>query len=233
MTSNAASEPAAPNLHIYFVLDRSGSMASMASDVIGGFNSFLASQQSEGNDALMTLVQFDSQDPHEILANAARLNDVPTLNGATFVPRGGTPLYDAMGHTIADATIRIEQRRLAGEPDEEILFVTFTDGQENQSLEYDRARLFELVKKREATGWSFVFLGANQDSYAEGAQIGYTAGNTQNFAPSPAGAQAAFASLAPAVSRRRQAIRQGESYDRADLFQGDKGAEDLLEERST
>src|SRR4051812_31279763 len=55
-------------LHIYFLLDRSGSMQSMATDVIGGFNAFLASQQADGPDALLTLVQFDSEDPHEVLA---------------------------------------------------------------------------------------------------------------------------------------------------------------------
>jgi len=217
----------ATNLHIYFVLDRSGSMASIASDVVGGFNTFLANQQADGADALLTLIQFDSQEAHEVLAEATPIAQVPRLTAGSFVPRGGTPLYDAMGHTIADATIRAEARRNAGEPEEEILFITFTDGQENQSREYDRAKLFDLVKKREEIGWTFVYLGANQDSYAEGGHIGYAAGNTQNFTASPAGAQAAFGSLSTAVARRRAKIRGGESYDKADLFEGDKPAEEL------
>ncbi len=217
---------AAKNLHIYFVLDRSGSMQSIASDVVGGFNAFLANQHADGTDALMTLVQFDSQDAHELLAEAAPIAEVPRLTSGTFVPRGGTPLYDAMGHTIADATIHAESRRSAGEPEEEILFITFTDGQENQSREYDKAKLFDLVKKREDAGWSFVYLGANQDSYEEGGHIGYAAGNTQNFGASPAGASAVFASLSTSVAKRRAKIRTGESYDRANLFEGDKPAEE-------
>jgi hypothetical protein len=215
----------AANLHIYFVLDRSGSMDSIRSDVIGGFNVFLRSQQAEGPDALMTLVQFDSQDPHEILLESKSILDVEPLSSTNFVPRSGTPLYDAMGHVIADATSRAERRRGSGEPREEILFVTFSDGEENASVEYSRAKVFDLIKRREAEGWSFAYLGANQDAYAEGGHIGYSAGSIQNFAADSAGSAAAFASLSGAVSRRRQKMRTGEAYDRLDLFEDEKEAE--------
>lgn len=218
-------------LHIYFLLDRSGSMESMATDVIGGFNSFLAEQQEDGSDAVMTLVQFDSQDPHEVLADSTPIGEVPRLTAERFMPRSGTPLYDAMGHTITDARIRAEARAAAGEPDEEVLFVTFTDGLENQSREYDRARIFKLVTKHEAEGWTFAYLGANQDSYAEGGAIGMSAGNTQNFAADPAGSRAAMASLSSSVSRRRTQMRLHEAFDRSDLFEGDKGAEEDLHGR--
>ena len=166
-----------------------------------------------------------------MLSDAVAISDVRPFTAATFVPRGGTPLYDAMGHTIADATIRAERLRSEHREAENILFVTFTDGQENQSREYDRAKLFKLVKKREASGWTFAYLGANQDSYAEGGAIGYSPGSTQNFAPDGAGSTAAFASLATSVSRRRGQIRRGEHYDNADLFEGDKAAEMDLQER--
>jgi len=76
------------NLHIFFLLDRSGSMEPMADDVVGGFNGFLAAQQAEGHDALMTLVQFDSQDPHEVLVNARPIAEVRPLDRARFHPRG-------------------------------------------------------------------------------------------------------------------------------------------------
>jgi hypothetical protein len=108
-------------VHIYFVLDRSGSMQSIAPDVIGGFNAFLTAQQADGSDALLTLVQFNSQNPHEVLVDAAAIQSAPPLTSASCVPRGGTPLYDAMGHIIADATIRAERRRIENEPEEEIL----------------------------------------------------------------------------------------------------------------
>ena len=219
------------NLHIYFLLDRSGSMGPMADDVVGGFNGFLATQQADGHDAVMTLVQFDSQDPHEVLVNAKPIAEVRPLDRARFQPRGGTPLYDAMGHLIADATIRAEKTAIDGGSAEDVLFVTFTDGQENQSAEYTQAQVFGLISKRQERGWTFAYLGANQDSYAVGGRIGYSAGNVQNFAPDAAGTAAAFASLAPAVSKRRAALREHLAYDPKDLFEGDKGAEADLRER--
>ncbi len=221
------------NLHIYFVLDRSGSMESMASDVVGGFNGFLADQQSDGTDALMTLIQFDSNDPHEVLADALPIAKVRSLTRESFAPRGGTPLYDAMGHAITDATIRTEKRQEVGEPQESILFVTFTDGEENQSVEYRREQLFDLVKKHEKEGWTFAYLGANQDSYAEGGQVGFSASSIQNFKGDAHGSRAAFSSLSGSVTRRRAMMRLGESFDHTDLFEGDKGAEADLQTRSS
>ena len=89
--------------------------------MVGGFNAFLAQQQADGHDAVMTLVQFDSQDPHEVLFDATPLAQVRPLERARFQPRGGTPLYDAMGHLIADATIRAEKMAIDGRPAEEVL----------------------------------------------------------------------------------------------------------------
>lgn len=218
-------------MHIYFLLDRSGSMQLIASDVIGGFNGFLGAQQADGADALMTLVQFDSHDSHEVLADATAISAMRPLTARTFQPRGGTPLYDAMGHTIADATIRADRRRAGGLLAEEILFVTFTDGEENQSAEYTRDTIFDLIGKREADGWTFAYLGANQDAYVEGAKIGYAPANTQNFAADAGGSAAAFASLSGAVVKRRHKIRAAEQYDKRDLFEGDKGAEEDLRRR--
>src|SRR5262249_34734100 len=111
-------------------------MESMAPDVIGGFNSFLESQQADGPDALFTLVQFDWGDPNEVLTDAVPVREVTRLDANEFQPRGGTPLYDAMGMLIADATIRAEKTSRGNRGAEEILFVTFTDGEENQSREY-------------------------------------------------------------------------------------------------
>ena len=87
---------ASQGVHVHLLLDRSGSMASIASDVIGGFNEFLRDQQAKPGDCRMTLVQFDSQEPFELLAEARNIGEVPALDGGSYRPRGATPLLDAL-----------------------------------------------------------------------------------------------------------------------------------------
>lgn len=215
-----------PRPHFFVLLDRSGSMESMRADVIGGFNNLLAEQQADGADARMTVVQFDSQDPQEVLADSVRIDRVRPLDEATFVPRGGTPLLDATGRLIARAKGREQKRRVSGKRPEIVTVITITDGEENQSHEYTRQQIRALVQEREAAGWSFVFLGAGVDAYAEAGGIGVSAASTQAWAPSPAGAAKAFASVSGAMVERRRKIRADEVYAVADFFEGKKEAEE-------
>jgi Mg-chelatase subunit ChlD len=210
------------------LLDRSGSMSSMVDDVIGGFNRFLADQQADGPDARMTLVQFDSQDPQEILTDALTIQRVRALTNRTFEPRGGTPLLDATGRLIARAAARAQDRRQLGKRPEEIVFVTVTDGEENQSREYDRRTIRRLVSEKSAEGWTFVFLSAGLDAYAEAGSLGYDTRAVQAWAPDGAGATMAFEDLSKATSTRRSAVRAGAPMPaaaKADYFPGGKAAE--------
>ena len=220
-----------PRPHFFVLLDRSGSMESMRADVIGGFNNLLAEQQAEGDDARITVVQFDSQDPQEVLVDAARLSRAKPLSEATYVPRGGTPLLDATGRIIARATRREQKRRAQGKRPELTTIITITDGEENQSREHTRAQIAALVKDREAAGWSFVFLGAGIDAYAEAGGIGVSPASTQAWAPTPAGAKMAFASVGGAMLERRRKLRVAEPYDASDFFEGQKDAEADLQRR--
>ena len=215
----------ATTVHLYVLLDRSGSMASMAGDVVGGFNRLLREQQAEGTDARMTLVQFDSQDPHEVVADGAPLHAVAPLTLHTFQPRGGTPLLDATGRIVARAAGHAEHRRLLGQPPERIIVVTITDGEENQSRELTLQQVRNLVSAKQAEGWVFVFLGAGLDAYAEAQRLGYAAGSVQAYAPDGTGTQAAFTSLSKHTSRARAAARAALPLDASDFFAGDKQAE--------
>jgi hypothetical protein len=86
--------------HITVIIDRSGSMESIRADTIGGFNAFLKQQQAEPGTATLTLVQFDSGNPYEVIHGFAPIRTVPELTERTFVPRGTTPLFDALGRGI-------------------------------------------------------------------------------------------------------------------------------------
>jgi Mg-chelatase subunit ChlD len=224
MTIKTTSQPNR-KAHIYFLLDRTGSMASMTADVIGGFNAFLAEQRADGDDARMTVVQFDSQEPFEVLADATRITRIADLTPATFQPRGSTPLLDATGNLITHATVRAEQRKTLCKEPESIVIATFTDGEENASRRYTRADILKLVVAKQADGWTFAFLGAGLDAYAESGAIGYADGSVQAWAPDAHGARMAFASLSRATAAHRGKIRRAEHIDPTEFFEGDKAAE--------
>lgn len=190
-------------------------MASIRSDVVGGFNAFVSKQKDEPGECLMTLVQFDSQDAYEVICEAQPLEKVAPLSTATFEPRGGTPLYDAMGHAIANAAIRVRKLTAQGQPAEHILFVTFTDGEENASREYSRAKVFAAVTKRQKQGWTFVYLGANQDAFAQGGAAGFAAGATSAYAASAVGTADAFdrLSVSTVSYRARTALADAPQAD--------------------
>lgn len=214
-----------PNLHIYFVLDRSGSMQSIADDVIGGFNAYVAKQQDEGADAIMTVVQFDGDEPFQILEDASAIKDVKQLNRTVFTPRGSTPLYDTMGRTLNRAISRAVERKGAELPEESVIVITFTDGAENASREFSRETVFNLVKAKEKEGWTFVYMGANQDAYDTGGGMGVSAMNNSNFIADSEGALLAFEDLGRSTSRRRSNLREGAVFSSVDFFEEGKTAD--------
>lgn len=220
-------------LHLYVLLDRSGSMAGMADDVIAGFNRLLADQQADGHDAVMTFVQFDTVEPQDVVADAVPVIEMTPLTPATFEPRGGTPLLDATGRLLGKAFNRATGRAAAGAPAESVVFVTITDGHENQSLEFTKAAVADTIAARQAEGWTFVFLGADVDAYDEATALGYDPRSTQRWQPDGAGAGQAFASLSTAVTGRRHRLRNRDVFDTRDFFEGDKPAEDDRRRRGT
>lgn len=198
-------------VHIVFILDRSGSMGSVQSDVIGGFNQFLKDQKAQPGDCRMTLVQFDSQDPFEVLQQATKIKEVPTLTSAIYQPRGGTPLLDAEGRAINLMKERELARSAAGKKKEAVLFVTYTDGLENASTEWTFEMLTAAKKEREEAGWTFMYLGAGHDAYGQSAHIGTRSANTQSFVHTSAGHAAASKGASAVATAYRGAAAVGDS----------------------
>jgi Mg-chelatase subunit ChlD len=205
--------------NIWFLLDRSGSMASIERDVVRGFDRFFKEQRKQAGEATVTLVQFDEQDPHDVLVDARPVAKVRSIDGR-FEPRGMTPLYDAIG-LILD---RAERR--GGDPADQLV-VILTDGMENASREWTQKQLFKRIAKLRKAGWTFVFLGANQDSYEAGAGLAMAAGNVSNFAPSPGGMAAAYDGLDRTVSEWRGKSRAQRRRDVDDFWAGTKEAEEV------
>ena len=205
--------------HLYILLDRSGSMSSIANDVIGGYNTFICEQKKVGSDVRVTLVQFDSIDRQEIIAAGIPIDELVELTQDTFVPRGGTPLLDATGLLIARARMNEELRVQNSLPKEDIVFVTVTDGEENESSEYTLRQVKKLIEQCEEQGWTFVFLSAAIDAYGDASRMGMKGGNIQAFSASAHGADLAFTSLSDNVSKLRAEKQAGTWKRDADFFE--------------
>lgn len=192
---------------ITVVLDRSGSMTSVASDTIGGFNTFLADQRKASGTALITLNQFD--DVFEHVIKAENVQYAPELTKETFKPRGSTALLDAIGRSINETG-----KRLADMPENDrpakVVMVIITDGQENASREFDKAKIDAMIREqRDKWNWEFVFLGANQDAISTAASLGIGAKSSMTYAANAQGTSAAFAATSRNLSAMRCQVSQG------------------------
>lgn len=203
--------------HIYVLLDRSGSMESIADDVIGGFNHFVAEQCAAGADARMTLVQFYSFDHADVMFEAKPISQVRALGQTSFMPRGSTPLLDATGSLIRRARkVQKEQLATCTTP-EAIVFVTITDGRENASDHYSLSKVRRMVEHYRAAGWTFVYLSAGLDAFGDAQAMGYDVGSVQAWQADSTGTHSAFTSLSSSTISRRERNRTG-LRDTSDFF---------------
>jgi len=204
-------------VHISVVLDRSGSMAQIADDVVGGFNTFLDAQRKTEGKARVTLVQFNGQHPFEVLIDSESLDKVRDLDPARYMPRGNTPLYDATGRMIAKIDTEIGARADAGKPIEDQVVVIVTDGFENASREFSGKMISDLIEARRGRAWTFVFLGADERTFEESEAIGVSSANTARWAATGEGTAAMFASVSKETTTFRsmgpsERIRKSEQF---------------------
>ena len=199
----SASSPPTSVTEIAVILDRSGSMQSIAGDAIGGFNAFLAAQRREpGSDTTrLTLVLFDDQ--YEVPIKSVPLADVPDLTESTFLPRGSTALLDAIGRTLSKMT-----HSFAARPDDKkpgnIILAILTDGHENSSREYTQKHIADLITEKRAQAWEFIFLAANQDAIATAATLRIDPADAFNFHSDAAGTDLAFKCMSDKVAEKRR-----------------------------
>lgn len=188
--------------HIVVILDRSGSMETLKHDAIGGFNSFIAEQKKVPGEATLTLVQFDHE--YNVLCDFSPLHFAPSLNLSTFVPRGTTALLDAIGRTITSVG-----QRLASMPEyqrpSKVVFAVLTDGQENASKEFNRARIFDMITHQEQKyNWVFAFLSSSLDAIQDATVwYGIPVKWTYTYSSTSEGTRNAFVALASSVTSYR------------------------------
>ena len=192
--------------HISVVLDRSGSMGSIRHDTIGGFNTFLKTQKESPGEATLSLTQFDTE--YLLVHSFVPIQEVPELNERTFVPRGATALYDAIGLAIVGCGEKLAALSEEERP-EKVILVILTDGEENSSREYSHSRIQGMIKEQsDKYNWEFVFLGANIDAKKVGDSLGVKLGNTMTYAANSKGVGASFASMSDGMTMYRSMSAQ-------------------------
>ncbi|MCA1030215.1 VWA domain-containing protein [Bacillus timonensis] len=185
---------------IIFLLDRSGSMAGLEADTIGGFNSFIERQRQRPGDTIVTTVLFDHH--YEVLWNGINIQEANLTNEQYFV-RGSTALLDAIGKTIVDVGYRLSNTEEKERPDKVILVIT-TDGEENASNEFTYNKIKEMIQhQQEVYSWEFIFLGANIDVEQEAFNLGIDKDCSFSFDATKEGIESMYNIVCDVVSDRR------------------------------
>lgn len=194
----------AETTELVFILDRSGSMAGLEDDTIGGYNSLLAKQRKEPGECRVTTVLFDHQ--IDVLNRDVDIKRLRPMTWRQYKVRGCTALLDAVGLTIKQVN-RAQRARPDGRPDRTIFVVT-TDGMENASKIYGLAEVRKMIEKRKRkNGWEFLFLGANIDAVETAGDLGIDACRAAMYVADECGTAVMFNGASAALS----SIRCGEA----------------------
>ena len=201
---------------ITIILDSSGSMQGLADDTIGGFNTFLKTQQEQPGHANISLVQFDSD--VSVTYNARNIQDAPELNNVSYRPEGYTALLDAIGISITSAGTRLAAMKEEDRPSK-VIFVIMTDGDENSSREYNSTQIHDMIKHQTETyQWDFIFIGANQDAIKTGGNLGIGAGNSLNYQANANATKALFGVVGDKMSSYRSATGSDKTAFASSMF---------------
>ena len=185
---------------LVFILDRSGSMAGLERDTIGGFNSMLQKQKRNEGRAVVTTVLFDGE--YELLHDRADIRGIAPMTEKEYTVRGCTALLDAIGKTIVKVR-RAREHILFGYRPEKTLFVIITDGEENASREYTAEGVRQMIGRQKEEGWEFVFLGANIDAVTAAGAIGIAPSRAVDYHADSIGTRANFDAVSGLVDTVR------------------------------
>jgi hypothetical protein len=206
--------------HIYVLLDRSGSMQSIKTDIEGGFAAFADEQRAAPGECRLTLAQFDTE--YEVVYADRQVADIGSL---VLEPRGSTALLDSMARLIIDSGHRLAELPAEQRPGTVIVAI-MTDGLENSSREWTHAAVKTLVEQQTTNyAWQFLYMGADQDAIEVGSQMGIPAAQSVTFGRGKS-REAMLNVSGKLASARRRAVELG--HNRLEEFTPEERA-DLAE----
>ena len=183
-----------------FILDKSGSMAGLEDDTIGGFNSLIEKQRALQGEAIVTTILFDSAISK--LHDGVSIRTIEPMTSKDYTAGGCTALLDAVGATIS--TVHKRQKRMKGKPDHTV-FVIITDGAENSSREFSYQEVQKMIRnRRKNSGWEFIFLGANMDAIETAGSLGIHKDRAANYHADRKGTAVNFEAIGSALCTLRE-----------------------------
>ena len=195
---------------IVFILDRSGSMAGLEEDTIGGFNSLIQKQKKEDGKAVVSTVLFD--DKCEVLHDRKDLIEIAPLTEEDYYVRGCTALLDAVGGAIHHIGNVHKYARAEDRP-ERTLFIITTDGMENASRKYGYEKVKRMIERqKERYGWEFLFLGANMDAVSVAGRFGIAPERAVRFHCDEKGTELNYRVLSETIANVRCGAPMGASW---------------------
>ena len=186
---------------LVFILDRSGSMAGLEGDTIGGFNAMIEKQKKEPGEAYVSTILFDNVS--EVLHDRVSLESVPKMTDRDYTVRGCTALIDAIGGAIKHIGNIHKYARPEDVP-EHTMFIITTDGMENASRRFSSDEVKKMIERQKAEfGWEFLFIGANIDAVQTAAQFGIGHDRAVNYHADSQGTQVLYETLCTPISAMR------------------------------
>ena len=207
-TPRAAAPQEKPSrIELVMILDKSGSMHGLEADTIGGFNAMIEKEKKLGIDVRVTTVLFN--DKMDRLYEHREIRNVRPLTERTYETGGTTALLDAVGDTI----LHMEQSGAADRQGTKVIVVIITDGMENASTEFTKAKVKELISdKQEKAGWDFIYLGANIDAAEEADAIGVRKANAVTYKNTSSGVRANYDAVGVYVAERASGDKESGAW---------------------
>ena len=198
---------------LVFILDRSGSMAGLEADTIGGFNAMIEKQKKEAGEAYVSTVLFDNVS--EVIHDRVSLQNVEPMTREQYYVRGCTALLDAVGKAIHHIGNVHKYAREEDRP-EKTLFVITTDGMENASRQYTYDKVRAMIQRqKEKYGWEFIFLGANIDAAKEAARFGIDEDRAANYHADQKGTAVIYEAMSDVICNMRASHPMSKEWKRS------------------
>ena len=195
---------------LVFILDRSGSMAGLEADTIGGFNAMIEKQKKQEGEAFVSTVLFANDS--RVIHDRVDLKRITPMTEKEYFVGGCTALLDALGGAIHHIGNVHKYAREEDVP-EHTLFVITTDGMENASHRYTSDEVKRMIERQKTKyGWEFLFLGANIDAVETASHFGIGADRAVTYKNDSEGTRLNYDVVSEAVCLMRSSRPVGADW---------------------